>query len=741
MKIAALLICVSASCALGQVFSVLPTGPAAGDPWSVPGPRPVRSTEVRIDLESLAKQLAGAPAQRHDARLAEYGLHIELPDPSGAMVPCRLAESPVMDGELQARFPQIRTYIVQSVDGTASGRLELTQRGLTGMLRSVRPDGVGGRGESGDTWMIDIRNSGDPSHAVVYWLRDLAAIADWTCHAAEDAAAQQAEPVQPDLGGGESGGDGVLRGGHQLRTIRFAMACTGEWGVHQCTVLGHAPNVADPLAAMVTVVARTNVVFEADLAVHFSLVANNDQLVFIDPNTDPYPTTCDGTGGSDCSGPYLSANISTLSDEIGNANFDLGHLVTRVYGGVAYLNALCGNVKAGGISGIPRGGDVDPLAALVVIHEIGHQLGARHSYSGVRGRCQGNVTLSTAWEAGTGSSPMGYAGGCPVGDAPPTDNIVLFADPFFHHGSVREMESLLADRSCPVQTSSGNNPPEILSVTADQAIPPGTPFVLAAVASDADDDALTYSWEQFDSGVARPISGPDAVDNGSGALFRIFPPVSSPERTFPQMADVLGGSATPGELLPTVTDVTRRFRVIVRDNFPGAGGVAISSHVHLAIPAGTSLFAVIEPSENDTLAAGPAVVQWSVGGTDLPPINCTSVTIRLSSNDGGTFDHVLGVFPNTGSASVELPLLPDPVSTGRIRLDADGRVFFAMSRPFTVEGQCLADYDGIDGVDVADIFAFLGAWFAQDASADINGDSAITVPDIFAFLSLWFAGC
>jgi hypothetical protein len=43
-------------------------------------------------------------------------------------------------------------------------------------------------------------------------------------------------------------------------------------------------------------------------------------------------------------------------------------------------------------------------------------------------------------------------------------------------------------------------------------------------------------------------------------------------------------------------------------------------------------------------------------------------------------------------------------------------------------------------VQVADIFAFLNAWFAGDLSADING-GGLAVSDIFAFLNAWFAGC
>lgn len=55
--------------------------------------------------------------------------------------------------------------------------------------------------------------------------------------------------------------------------------------------------------------------------------------------------------------------------------------------------------------------------------------------------------------------------------------------------------------------------------------------------------------------------------------------------------------------------------------------------------------------------------------------------------------------------------------------------------------ECAADFDRNGTHEVADIFAFLSAWFAQDPQADVDGIPGIGVPDIFSFLSLWFAGC
>jgi len=692
---------------------------------AVAGPRPATGAVVNVDHGALSAMLDLAPVQELDLPLKAYGLAVSLPSPSGELIPCLIARSPVMDAALEAKFPLIRTFIVESADKSAAGRLEMSPRGLTAMLRTT--DGV---------WMIDPWQSADPNHAVAYWLRDLPGGGDWVCLTTEGV--HGLGTPEADHGAGPSFSP---RASQILRTVRLAMACTGEYGLYHSQIQGHGPNIADPLAAIVTVVSRANVVYEADMAVHFNLVANNDQLIFVDPLTDPYDASCGGGGGTDCSGNLLEPNMDLLESVIGDANFDVGHLLTRIFGGVAYLSAVCEEYyKGGAVSGIPRGGDVDPFSALVVIHELGHQFGARHTFSGTRGRCQGNVTLATAWEAGSGSSPMAYAGGCPVGDAPPSDNIAQFADPFFHHGSLGEMQTFLGFVSCPVVTVSENTVPQILSTTASQAIPPGTPFVLGVAATDANGDTLTYSWEQFDSGVARPLSGSGSDDNGSGALFRAFPPVLSAERTFPRMQDVLSGVPTPGERLPTVTGAMRQFRVLVRDNHAGAGATAISQFVNLTIASGTTPFTVVSPTEGTVAPTGQNQVTWTVGGTSAPPVSCANVTIRLSTDDGATFPHALGTFANTGSATVTLPAL-QASAPSRIRIEATGKAFFTVSRSFTLDAACAADFDGNGFVNGEDFDAFVFEFFWGTPAADIDGNGFTTGEDFDFFADHFVAGC
>jgi len=58
-------------------------------------------------------------------------------------------------------------------------------------------------------------------------------------------------------------------------------------------------------------------------------------------------------------------------------------------------------------------------------------------------------------------------------------------------------------------------------------------------------------------------------------------------------------------------------------------------------------------------------------------------------------------------------------------------------------GCCYADFNKSGTKDVADIFAFLSAWFANSPFSDVGGDGTGTrdVSDIFQFLSAWFVGC
>lgn len=67
----------------------------------------------------------------------------------------------------------------------------------------------------------------------------------------------------------------------------------------------------------------------------------------------------------------------------------------------------------------------------------------------------------------------------------------------------------------------------------------------------------------------------------------------------------------------------------------------------------------------------------------------------------------------------------------------DGTACGAPGNPTTC---CPANWNGVGGVEVQDIFEFLSQWFAGNPDA-LNFGGVPGVPAIFAFLTVWFAGC
>ena len=54
---------------------------------------------------------------------------------------------------------------------------------------------------------------------------------------------------------------------------------------------------------------------------------------------------------------------------------------------------------------------------------------------------------------------------------------------------------------------------------------------------------------------------------------------------------------------------------------------------------------------------------------------------------------------------------------------------------------CRCDVDESAAIDIFDLLAYLGLWFAGDPDADANGDAVIDIFDLLVFLSCWFTGC
>ncbi len=591
----------------------------------------------QLDRQRLQTILTAAPDEKGGVA-ARGAVELVLPLPDGSSQVFSVVESSIMEPALAAKFPEIKTYIVRAAGDRAShGRIDVTPHGFHAILRT----------SSGRVFIdpFDRANSGE-LYASYFTRNAIPRDAQYSCGTSQ-------LPVPPLQPGGSVAA--VTTSGDTLQTYRLACAATGEY-----TSL-HGGTVGLGLSAIVTAINRVNMAYEADLAVRMVLVANNNQLVYTNGAADPYSNN-DGFA-------MLGQNQGNVNAVIGSPNYDIGHVFSTGGGGVAQLRAVCGSSKAQGVTGLPSPIG-DPFYIDFVAHEIGHQFGGNHTFNGVNGSCAGgNRNNSTAYEPGSGSTIMAYAGICQG------DNLQNNSDPDFHSESLREMRAFVTNPfsggSCDVPTSTGNTPP-VADAGPDYTIPALTPFTLVASGFDADSDNLTFDWEQRDRGPAQAVS---AADNGSSPLFRSWPATSDPSRTFPRIVDLVNNTTVIGERLPTLSR-GMDFRVIVRDDRAGGGGVDTDDMVATVVSS-AGPFLVTSPGTSDVLA-GQATVQWDAAGTDLSPINAASVNILLSIDGGLTYPFTLATeTPNDGEESVALPDVASDFA--RIKVEAFDNIFFNIS--------------------------------------------------------------
>ena len=460
----------------------------------------------------------------------------------------------------------------------------------------------------------------------------------------------------------------AIPNGDDLRTYRLAVAATEEY----TAFFGNDRTAAQQ--AIVSTVATFNEILNRDLNVHLALITNLDIIFGGDnPSADPFSSNLN---------TVLGQNQTLLDTVIGSANYDIGHVFgTFAGGGLATLNSAGVNgIKAQGASGTssPSGSGFDLLA----IHEIGHQFGATHTFNG----SDSARNASAAWEPGSGSTIMSYAGILPaVFQEPPAgDNLQNSPDPYFHSGSIDQIVTHLEtlDGTGVGTITSNVNQVPLVNAGADFTIPAGTPFRLTATGSDADGDTLLYNFEQMDLGPAQTVdtnaSAAARADNGSSPLFRSFEPAAADAsgtftRVFPQLSDILNGTQTKGEQLPT-TSRSLNFRATVRDQQGGTNG----DDVLLSVVDTGSSFEITTLNSTTTLTgAATQEITWDVAGTTANGINVSDVEILLSIDGGLTFSTSLATTPNDGSHSLTLPNID--TTTARFQVRAVGNIFFDIS--------------------------------------------------------------
>ncbi|WP_116128194.1 reprolysin-like metallopeptidase [Lewinella sp. IMCC34183] len=594
----------------------------------------------------MARMVLDLPALRR--QLAEKRLTLDLPLPDGTYATFTAAESSVFAPALAARYPLIGSYRVEGPWG--AGRVAISQKGVDALLY----------GPAG-SYVIEAIGTGD-GYRAYYTAGEHDPAYDLPLACGYDPA--DPRNVPGDLPAKPAAVKGRAKRGNdaqELRVYDMAVTNTGEFA----TAVGGTKE--DVLAAFNTAISTVNVIFEREVAVRINLLPVSEELIYLDPETDPFKEANSGIG-------LLPQVIEAfLENDIPAGSYDLGHVFTGRCGDVGGVvgGLACSGSKTRGVTCL-QGGNVANTARRIMAHELAHQFSVSHSWN----QCPSSANQRaefTAYEPGSGSTIMSYAGAC--GD----QNIGGF-DAYFHTASLQQFlhfTGRAGAAGCATVIETDNRTPEVqLDYTDDFFIPQNTPFRLTGTATDANDpaDQLTYTWEEFDLGPATNLYEAE----GNAPIFRsVAPSAEGNTRYFPRVDRVANGIQTKDEVLPTYErDLT--FRLTARDNNEAAGGVewaAVSFHVAESGP-----LTVNEPEVNAEGAWQEGEyreVTWNVNGTDEGPVNARTVDILLSRDGGLTFDEVLAAgVANNGSTFVTVP--DGAGDAMRIIVAASDNIFYNM---------------------------------------------------------------
>ena len=620
---------------------------------------PQKYRALSVDMNALKSYLSQAPVEAENGNYSKT-FYFTFPMPDGTNQKFWVVQSSIMEPELAAKYPEIKTFGGQGIDDpTATVRFDYTQKGFHAMILSAH-----------GSYFIDPYFFNETVYHISYDKKDyVKAVPLPPC------GVQAESVIDPSLekkhldGKFQPNQDPVLNKsiGSQLRTYSLALATTGEY----TTFHG---GTAGAIAAVATSVNRVVGIYEREVAVRMVLVANNNLIIYANSGTDPYTNNNGST--------MLAQNQSNLNTVIGSANYDIGHVFSTGGGGIAGKGVVCNNASKGrGVTGSPQPVG-DPFDVDYVAHEMGHQFDGNHTFNSESGFCGGgNRAFTAAYEPGSGSTIMAYAGICSPNDLQSNSNA------YFHTKSFDEITIYTfppgVGNACATLTATGNSAP-VINPGANYIIPYSTPFKLTGSATDPDNDTITYCWEEYDLGAPCNWNAPV----GNSPIFRSFSPTLSPTRLFPKLSSILNNIQAIGEIKPSYAR-TLKFKLTCRDNKFGGGGVTNNdTPVNIQVINTGTPFAITAPNTTGIVynSLSLETITWDVGATDVAPISSPNVNIYLSTDGGQTFPIPLGTnVPNTGSYQWWTPLIS--TSTARVWVEGAGNVFFDINdKNFTISG-------------------------------------------------------
>jgi hypothetical protein len=613
------------------------------------------------DLTAIRQQLSTASRQENNTSTSTT---LSLPDQNGVVSDFYTYDSPIISAEMQAAYPDFKTYTVVSVNNpNVSGRIFVSRFGIEGIIE---------RGNS----MIKIEPQRD--NAPVHSVHRIGSFKGLTCLLDE----KRSLPM-------EFGRALTTQNGGTRRTYDIAIVATGEFYTN--ANFGNN-NATTAQAAVVSIINLVNIRWNKEMAIQLNIFGT--PFIYTNPATDPF-----NPSGTNLVGEAAAA----VNTNFPTGAYDLGHALngmTSGGSGVAFVGATCSNtavsgggfVRAGGWSG---GSNIDGLAVGIMTHEIGHMFGSPHTFNGTGFNCAGSQhPINTAYEIGSGTTIMSYAGLCQA-----DNNIQGSPDLYFHSKSQELFLSYInaSATACATSTASGNTPPTVNAnpCSGTYTIPKLTPFSIRGSATETDaGQYLNYTWEQIneDGANVRPTQGflgTTAGNSNLAPLFRSYPPTSfGNTRIFPTLPTILNNAnVSTFEPLPNVAR-TLNFRLTARDNNATNGAYGYGD-LAVTVSGTTGPLNVSVANTATTWAQSSSqTITWDVNSTNTLFAN---VDILLSLDGGYTFPITLVAnTPNDGSQSITLGTYS--TTLGRIKVrhapNTCFEVFDINNANITISGSC-----------------------------------------------------
>ena len=451
----------------------------------------------------------------------------------------------------------------------------------------------------------------------------------------------------------------------KLKKYRIAILTTAEWSnyfidLYDANGLDEDGKKAIVISEIGIALSGLNAVTERDLGIKFELVDNSEKLISFDKDNDGLE--------NDDKFVLINQGAKIINDIIEDKNtseseYDIGHTFYNGGGGLAQLSSICssGISKARGVSG----GLTGVSFYFVFLHEMGHMMGAPHTFNNAPGfGADGNMV-----ETGSGVTIMGYG-------ERKERNL------YYHSLSLKEMNSVIQSRGCGTIVSNFINPAPFFKTSPEKlsySIPAGTPFALGENFEISDSNNknkdMLFNWDQMDS--YKVTVNPPLNTSVIGPTFISLYPDEKQIRYFPDIETILSGKTqSEWEVVPQLTR-DLNFTFTVRDNNPNGGNILQEDFIIKTNYSSDGVFEVLtQHVKNLKIRQEEKIeVKWN----HLAATETAKVNIELSYDGGYTYPYMLAnSILNDGSEEVIIPLL-SKTKKARIRVKPTDNIFFGIN--------------------------------------------------------------